>query len=117
MDEPVMYVLVNSDIKMSKGKTAAQVAHVCVKAAQMCNSFPAFFGKAYLKWYQGSYTKIILKASGEEIKQIHKRYHEISCITIDEGRTQIRKGTLTALAFIPLCKSEAPTEIKELKLL
>ena len=115
MAEPVMYILVNKDIKsMSPGKMAAQVAHSAVKASHLGMHKD---NATWINWYQHSYTKIILKASEFEIRDIKAKYPTITVDTIDEGRTEIPKGSLTTLAFIPLDKDKAPAELKELKLL
>lgn len=115
MSEIVMYIIINKDLKMSPGKIAAQAAHVAVKAyAQSPTSYIADL------WYKGSYAKIILKASEYEIKELSKKYTDTTFITIDEGRTEIPKGSLTALAFCPMYKDtvdEIVPEIKNLKLL
>jgi len=110
--EVVMYIVVNSEIKVSPGKLAAQVAHSAVKASEEGRET-----ECWEKWYCGSYTKIILKASEFEMKQLMEKYFERVVFTRDEGRTEIQKGTLTTLAFIPLRKSEAPPELAKLKLL
>lgn len=112
MGEPVMYIVVNKDLKMSPGKVAAQAAHVAVKA------YHRNFGSDITReWYLGSYAKIILKASEFEMKELLNKYPLFTAMTIDEGRTEIPKGSLTAIAFIPLDKDCAPAKLKELKLL
>lgn len=135
-DEPVMYIVVNSDLKMSKGKIAAQVAHSACKAvAEGLKTEGAFGivakklnlgsielehinkGDMFIKWWNGSYTKIILKASEEEIKKLIIRYGSLCRHTYDEGRTQIENDSLTTVAFVPMKKTDAPEELKELKLL
>jgi len=102
MSEVVMYIIINKEVKMSKGKCVAQGAHVACKAvldAFICDEqSPA--GKYLREWLKGSYAKIVLKASVFEMKEFMKtstRWHQV----IDEGRTEIPKGTLTAIAHIP----------------
>jgi PTH2 family peptidyl-tRNA hydrolase len=111
-EEPVMYIIVNKEVKMSPGKLAAQVAHSAVKA-----SHEGYETGWWDSWYQGSYTKIILKASKFEMQELMNKYYAQVSFTLDEGRTEIPKGTLTTLAFIPMLKSEAPPELAKLKLL
>lgn len=113
-DEIVMYVIVNSDLKMDKGKVAAQVAHSACKAVvHACsNKCDEFFGK----WYHGSYAKIVLRANTDEMKKLIENYPTICFWTIDEGRTQIPKGSLTTIAFLPLPRSKAPKELADMKL-
>ena len=117
MTEVVMYIIVNKDLKMSPGKLAAQVAHSAVKAAHI-----GFLNEPdnWEEWYKHSYTKIVLKASEYEMKEMIK-YANIECIsyTYDEGRTEIPKGSLTTIAFIPMPKDDNRITgyIAELKLL
>ena len=112
--EVVMYIVVNSGVKMSPGKLAAQVAHSAVKAANLGMLRESDWWK---KWYTGSYTKIVLKASEYTMKELNKLYPMTCSTTTDEGRTEIPHGTLTTLAFIPMPKERAPPELNMLKLL
>lgn len=116
MSEIVMYILVNKDLKMSPGKLAAQVAHSAVKAAHI-----GFLNEPdwWEEWYKHSYTKIVLKASEFQMKEIIKNYIECTAHTYDEGRTEIPKGSLTTIAFIPMPKDDMRVLgcVAELKLL
>ena len=103
MAEIIMYVIVNKDIKMSPGKLAAQVAHSAVKASHLGQIKEEDWWE---QWNKGSYTKIILKASEFEMKEIMKNFPECTVFTYDEGRTEIPKGTLTTLAFIPMPRDD-----------
>lgn len=114
MGEVVMYIVMNKDIKMSPGKLAAQASHVAVKAYARGKVSDCW---TTTEWYGGSYAKIVLKASVYEIRELLKKYPEVTVQTIDEGRTEIAKGSLTAIAFVPMDKDNAPAELKELKLL
>jgi PTH2 family peptidyl-tRNA hydrolase len=114
MEEIVMYIVVNKEVKMSPGKLAAQVAHVAVKASHLGEIKEEDWWE---RWYKGSYTKIILKASKHEIQELLNIWVECTVSVYDEGRTEIPKGTLTAIAFIPMPKNEIPEPLKELKLL
>jgi len=117
MAEIVMYIIVNKDLKsMSPGKMAAQVAHSAVKASHLGETREPEWWK---EWYKGSYPKIVLKASEFEMREIIKSYTECSAFTIDEGRTEIPRGSLTTLAFIPMPRDEMDVLgcVKNLKLL
>ena len=109
-----MYIVINKDLKMSPGKIAAQAAHVAVKAYVLGINTDA---KSTSDWYSGSYAKIVLKASEYELREILNNMPNITVSTIDEGRTEISKGSLTAIAFIPLDRDKVTDEIKCLKLL
>ena len=117
MDELVMYIIVNSDVKMGTGKIAAQVAHSAVKSAQSSKSIkPDIFDA----WCRSSYVKIVLKSDTKTMKDLMDKHGEIIRWTYDEGRTQIKSGSLTTLAFLVFPKDEIlrlVPELKELKLL
>lgn len=118
-DEIVQYIIVNKDLKMGKGKIAAQVAHGAIKG--YLNGFNTVnkFGETAIdninKWVMGSHTKIIVKASAKEL--LHFKNYIWAVAIYDEGRTQIEKDSLTVVASIPMHKSEFPDSIKKLKLL
>jgi len=129
-EEPVMYIVVNKDLKIGRGKVAAQVAHSAVKASHMAYTLDSVPSEGpterrlsksnctvWESWFRGSYTKVVLKASEYEMKMLIDKYPRICCWTFDEGRTQIAKGSLTTVAFVPMMRSEFPKEVKEMKLL
>lgn len=101
-------------LKMSMGKRIAQGAHVAVKAShQTYKKNPTM----WRKWMSGSHTKIVL---GCDLKSMDDLIHcyTYKCVWVhDEGRTQVASGTLTAIAFEVMLKSQVPPELKELKLL
>lgn len=115
-EEPVMYIVVNKNLNMKKGKTAAQAAHSAVKAARYAESKEEYYNY-WKEWYTKSYTKIVLEASEFEMKGLITKYRDICFETYDEGRTQINKGSLTTIAFVPLPKNDSPEELRKLKLL
>ena len=115
-EDYVMYILVNTSLKMGKGKLAAQVGHGVHKISQYClQNDKELWGK----YVNNNYPKIILKIKNQddllniinETKNIFKSY------VIDEGRTQIAKNSLTVISYIPMLKDEVPSILKELKLL
>ena len=98
MDEmnPVMYLFVNKGLGMSPGKMAAQVAHAACLAQR--GSKPEMIEA----WYKyGFYTKLVMQADDEEhLKTVERYLNERGIktfIVIDEGRTEIRKHSVTAL--------------------
>lgn len=114
--EPVMYIIVNTDLKMNKGKIAAQSCHSVCKIMKM-NYGPETPNKWFTQWFTGSYTKIVLKSNTYTMMNIIKNYPDICSWTFDEGRTQIKKGSLTTIAFIPMPRDSAPKELSDMKLL
>ncbi len=125
--ENVMYIIVNNDLSMQKGKTASQCCH---SVSQMTRIMERKTPRedAYLKWIKHGETKIVLKATQQQMKAILQMYEVDShvkresndiycCCTIDEGRTQIAPHSLTTIAFKPMSRGKAPQIIKTLKLL
>lgn len=114
--EYVMYLIVNSSLKMGKGKLSAQVGHGVHKMAQYCLSNQKEIWSKYVK---SNFPKIVLKTKSQEqlINILDQTKDIFKCYVIDEGRTQIPENSLTVVAYIPMIKKEAPIQIKELKLL
>lgn len=130
-DEIVMYIVVRKDIGMSPGKVAAQAGH----AVQMVllqfvgDEGPPTSDKVLLeksmawfgKWLEGSYTKIVLGASEQEMNAVCDllalRPDVLWSSVEDEGRTEVPPGTITALGFQPMPKSTAKVILGKLRLL
>lgn len=93
---PVMYIFANKSLNMSPGKMAAQVAHAAVKASD--GSVPSMRNA----WNEyGFYTKLVMEARDAthltDIERYLKERGILSWLIIDEGRTEIKKHTPTAL--------------------
>lgn len=127
-DEIVMYIVLNTDLKMSRGKQIASACHACLKAYETALRFDNTSKMAH-EWHNASHTKIVLKASNAEILNLINKYIEgvtpfisakiqefVANFIIDEGRTQVEPGSITSLAFSPMPKSKCPAEIAKLKL-
>lgn len=112
-EELVMYIVINDDTKMGKGKIVAQAGHVIVNMAMaLMNGSPDLWNK-YIA--SGLHPKIVLKAKLVQMEAMIQKY---PCLWIrDAGRTQVPSGTLTALAFPPMLRSQRPPELADLKLL
>ena len=123
-DEPVMYIIINNDLKMSKGKIAGQACHVACDTVidielSVANSE---IYEAYDKWKKEVKAKIVLKATEKELLDFIANYSDKTksmwCNHIrDFGRTQIKHDSLTAIAFNPIWKSQTPDIFKKMKLL
>ena len=120
--EYVMYIVINNDLKMKKGKIGAQCCHAACMAVQImerCKQTPKF----YKNWENNHVPKIVLKANEEEMLSLMKTYSsdkidDYWCVHIrDQGRTQIKANSLTALAFRPTMRKSVPEALKVLKLL
>ena len=104
-----MYIVVNNQIKMSKGKTASQVGHVVMMiTAYLVN----FENRLFRKYVSQGMPKIILQADNETI---HRWSETASYKVHDAGRTQVEPGTLTVVGYAPT--NHKPPELLSLKLL
>ena len=112
----VMYIIVNSSLKMGKGKLAAQVGHGVHKMAQYCLEHKKELWNSYIN---SNYPKVVLKTKSQEqlLEVIDKTKNIFKSYVIDEGRTQIAKNSLTVVSYEPMLKENVPDVIKELKLL
>lgn len=113
----VMYILVNEDIKIGKGKLAGQVGHAvasyfyhhAVKPRDAKRMVDAELLDEYMKVQK----KIILKCPQSTLESLESA----GMITIrDKGLTQLEPNTLTCVNFGIWDKEDAPNWIKELKL-
>jgi PTH2 family peptidyl-tRNA hydrolase len=106
-------IVVRKDLKMGKGKLAAQVAHASVEAAERSE-----WRKEWLKGFQ---KKSVLKCNDlDELFEIHNHAREqklpVSMIK-DAGRTEIPPGTVTCVGIGPAPEREIDKVTGKLKLL
>ncbi len=108
-------IVVREDLKLSKGKTAAQVAHACLSAVLKSSK------EVVNKWEREGQKKVILGVKTlEELEEIEKRCKKagIPCsLIIDAGRTELEPGTVTALGVGPADEKKIDKVTGNLKLL
>ncbi len=100
-------IVVRSDLKMGKGKLAAQVAHASLQAAEdALRTRERWFDE----WKEGGQAKIVLKVGSEgELEELLKKAKTLrlpASLIQDRGLTQLEPGTTTSLAVGP-----APDEL------
>ena len=101
-NDPVKLVLViNNDLKMGKGKIAAQAGHASVTATLRAGEYrPAILDS----WLKSGQKKICLKSSYNEVIELESKAKASgiqTTIITDAGKTQIPSGSLTVIAFGP----------------
>jgi PTH2 family peptidyl-tRNA hydrolase len=105
--ERKMVILMRNDLKMSKGKIAAQAAHAAVGCTLSSQKKDKKNSDA---WLAGGQAKIVLRVDSEkdlfEYKEIAEAQGLTTSIICDAGRTEIAPGTYTCLGIGP-----APVEI------
>lgn len=95
-------LVVRSDLKMGKGKAAAQCSHAAVMAYQraLCNR-PDILEQ----WEEGGQAKVVLKVETEdellELATTARSLGLITSLVCDAGRTQIAPGSKTVLGIGP----------------
>ncbi len=95
-------IAVRNDIKMGKGKLAAQVAHAAVASAlETKTKNPEWFRE----WWNEGQAKIVVKVKDEEeLRRLGKQAEELkitSSLIVDRGLTQLEPGTITCIGLGP----------------
>ncbi|MDE1853096.1 MAG: peptidyl-tRNA hydrolase Pth2 [Thaumarchaeota archaeon] len=111
-------IVVRSDLKMGKGKVAAQVAHASLSAAESAQQRRQNW---YDGWKDGGQAKIVLKVDSEEalrdMFQKAKAAGLPAALIEDRGLTQIDPGTVTCVGIGPAPDGEVDGITGKLKLL
>jgi PTH2 family peptidyl-tRNA hydrolase len=95
-------IVVRNDLKMRKGKIAAQVAHASLIGAEEARKRKP---EVFKRWWEGGQKKVVLKVNSlEEILQL-ARVAEcnrvVNAVVEDKGLTQVPPGTITCISVGP----------------
>jgi PTH2 family peptidyl-tRNA hydrolase len=111
-------IVVRQDIRMGKGKMAAQVAHASLSAAE--DAMKRHEGW-YDDWKGEGQKKVVLKVqTEEELRDMFKAARSArlpAALIEDRGLTQLEPGTVTCLAVGPGPDTEVDALTGKLKLL
>lgn len=92
-------IIIRTDLKMSKGKAAAQSAHASLEAYKKTDE------DVRKEWESEGQKKVVLKVSSEkellEIFMSAKRVKLPAALIRDAGKTQLLPGTATCVAVGP----------------
>ncbi|MDR3222360.1 MAG: peptidyl-tRNA hydrolase Pth2 [Methanobrevibacter sp.] len=92
-------IIVRRDLKMSKGKTAAQSCHACLGSYKKADK------EKIQKWETNGQAKIVLRVDNlEELLEVQKSAilnNLPNCLVIDQGRTELPPSTITCLGIGP----------------
>ena len=92
-------ILVRQDLKLTKGKMAAQVAHASVEGVLRSKK------EKVKEWHKEGMKKIVLKIP--DLRELHK-YNQfakdaglVTAVITDAGKTHVAPGTTTCFAIGP----------------
>ncbi len=92
-------IAIRSDLKLSRGKMAAQAAHAAVSSAALADK------KAVKYWMNEGQKKVVLKARDTAaILALEKKCNELkipSALVRDAGMTELKPGTITCIGIGP----------------
>lgn len=111
-------IVVRSDLKMGKGKVAAQAAHASLSAAEAAQQKrPSWFAR----WKEEGQAKVVLKVESEDsLRDLFlkaKRAGLPAVLIEDRGLTQVDPGTVTCLGIGPAPEADMDEITGKLKLL
>ncbi|CAG9461982.1 unnamed protein product [Pedinophyceae sp. YPF-701] len=120
-EELKMVLVVNEELKMGKGKIAAQCAHAAVGAVSEMSAAGRRGAETLAQWEMCGQPKIALRIpSGPELNALALKARNAGCpiyVVQDAGRTQVAPGSRTVLAIGPAAKSLVDSVSGGLKLL
>ncbi len=92
-------IVVRSDLKISKGKLAVQVAHGAILGFLKSDKVTR------RRWLEEGQKKVVLKAANlDELMQLKFKAEELglpTALVVDAGLTELPPGTITALVIGP----------------
>lgn len=108
-------IVIRKDLKMSKGKLAAQAAHASVSALRKAKD------SAINEWLLAGEKKVVLKVKTEkELMRIYEKSKKakLPCVLIkDAGLTHLAPGTATAIGIGPYDEKKIDKITGKLKML
>ncbi len=106
-------IVVRNDLKLGKGKLAAQAAHAAISAAEI--------SKFKKQWLAEGQKKVVVKCESlDMLLEIYERSKKSSIatsLTQDAGMTEIPPGTITCIGIGPDEEEKIDRITKNLKLL
>ncbi|MFH1316365.1 MAG: peptidyl-tRNA hydrolase Pth2 [Candidatus Woesearchaeota archaeon] len=107
-------ILVRQDLKLPKGKLAAQVAHASTEAVLRTSK------EKVKKWQMHGSKKVVLKVKDEkeliEHNQRAKDYGLVTALITDAGHTTVAPGTRTCVGIGPDDEDKIDLVTGELKM-
>ncbi len=111
-------IVVREELRMSRGKTAAQVAHAALGSAERAQIIRRNW---YEAWLREGQKKVVVKVSSEEeLRALYESSKKagLPCYLVsDAGLTELPPGTTTALGIGPAPNARMDGITGSLKLL
>lgn len=111
-------IVVRADLKMGKGKIAAQASHAAVSAAEEARRR---YGDWWEAWLDEGQRKVVVKVKDEaellQLKLQVERMRLPHALICDRGLTQLPPDTLTCLGIGPAPNAEIDKVTGKLRLL
>ncbi len=110
-------IVINADVKMSRGKMAAQAAHAACEASEAARKMVPNIWRA---WRDEGAKKVVLAAGEVELLEIYKKAELLNmpkALIRDAGLTELPPGTLTAVAIGPYDEEKIDRITGHLKIL
>lgn len=119
MQDLVLYILVNKDIEISRGKLSGQVGHACATFMYGNIMYNDEFSQEVLRWFEfNDQKKIIVGCSQKKLEEYERisSSKDVQIISIrDKGYTELEPNTLTCVAIGLIDRNNIPEEFKFLK--
>jgi len=111
-------LVVRNDLKMGKGKIAAQCSHASIAA--FLKSQERKWGNEYEAWLSEGMQKIVVKVESE--KELLQLFEQVknkfpAALIIDAGHTQVNPNTKTCIGIGPASENDLKKYTGHLKLL
>ena len=108
-------LVIRSDLRLTVGKAAVQLAHAAVSAYERSDPVTK------RRWFSEGQKKVALKVATlrdmYELKSIAEARGFITALVVDAGLTEVPPGTVTALGIGPAKEAELDKVTSDLKLL
>ncbi len=111
-------IVVRADLKMSKGKLAAQVGHAAVSASELAR---VMHPERWRAWMEEGQCKVVVKVNDElKLLELERRAKELglpTALIVDRGLTELPPNTITCLGIGPAPTKQVDEVTKDLPLL
>jgi PTH2 family peptidyl-tRNA hydrolase len=113
-----LVIVMRSDLKMTKGKMAAQASHAAVACAF---NYKKKDPKGFDRWDASGQKTVVVKVDTQaelfEIKAVADAQSMPNCVITDAGRTEVPEGSITCIGIGPGPEDQVDKVTGELSML